>query len=297
MRPSDKTFKLIWGQFAAKCAICHKSLIRKAVSKKPCLVGEVAHIIGESKRAARGSHPMPLARRNEPNNLLLLCREDHKIIDDDESAYTIAKVHAIREEYVQWLESQLAEAKPWKTNISQHCYLNVPRLCELGQMEGHSVDLSEFKDIEALYSMGWELNRVLLKFKDFLPQLSLSAVPLESLEYTHKGYVGALVSFNGERFRTKNIPGNPRQAQKYISKPHSCGLMRAPHIYSKRGSWKLILTIDPRWITTTTAFVLFKRSGGQSRFAGLTRITKVDYENNWMLGTPLALGIPRGPLD
>ena len=58
-----------------------------------------------------------------------------------------------------------------------------------------------------------------------------------------------------------------------------------------------MLTIDPRWITTMTAFVLFKRSGGQSRFAGLARITKVDYENNLMLGTPLAVGIPRGPLD
>jgi hypothetical protein len=46
-----------------------------------------------------------------------------------------------------------------------------------------------------------------------------------------------------------------------------------------------------------TAFVLFKRSGEQSRFAGLARITKVDYENNLMLGTPLAVGIPRGPLD
>ncbi len=111
MPPSDKSSKLIWGQFAARCANCRKPLIRETGSKKSSLVGEVAHIIGETKKAARGSNPMPLDERNEPENLLLLCREDHKIIDDDELLYTAAKVHEIREEYLRWLAEQLLGAR------------------------------------------------------------------------------------------------------------------------------------------------------------------------------------------
>lgn len=58
-----------------------------------------------------------------------------------------------------------------------------------------------------------------------------------------------------------------------------------------------MIFIDPNWITTSTAFTLFKPSSGQSTFSGLGRVTNVDYENQLITATAWVIGLPRGPFD
>jgi HNH endonuclease len=294
---SEKTAKLIWGEFAGRCAICHEELIHENQSEKKTLLGEVAHIVGERERAARGIHDMAIESRNEPDNLLLLCRPHHKLIDDDGALYTIEELRRIKREFLDWLKLRLAKAKPWDTNISQYCYINIPRLGELGILSGKNIDLNKYKDLNNLHSQGMRINEVLFAFEEVMPQLNVSAVPLESLEYNHEGYIGQLISFDRARFRTKNNPGNAAEAENCMPDPCPDTVAEPPQIYKQFKGWKLVLLIDPRWITTATAFVLFKGSGGQSTFSGVARISNVDFENNKMLGTPLIIGIPKGPLD
>ena len=93
MAISSKVSKIIWTRFRGKCAICKEDLIKKLTETDYSLVGEVAHIVGEKERAARGNDAMSLKERNSPKNLLLLCRKHHKIIDDHEELYTIEKLH------------------------------------------------------------------------------------------------------------------------------------------------------------------------------------------------------------
>lgn len=70
---TEKTAKLIWGQFAATCAICRKQLIHEGESGTASLIGEAAHIVGETEIAARGRSPLTKKERNNHENLILLC--------------------------------------------------------------------------------------------------------------------------------------------------------------------------------------------------------------------------------
>jgi hypothetical protein len=68
-------------------------------------------------------------------------------------------------------------------------------------------------------------------------------------------------------------------------------LSKDPHIYVAGSTFKLVLNVDPTWITTSTAFGLFRPSSGQSTFSGLARINNVDYESATMFGTPWVIGL------
>ena len=48
---------------------------------EPSLVGEIAHMVAESQDGPRGVSPLTIAQRNSYPNLLLLCLEDHKLVD------------------------------------------------------------------------------------------------------------------------------------------------------------------------------------------------------------------------
>jgi hypothetical protein len=275
-------------------------LISKNNDNAASLQGEVAHIVGETTSAARGKYPTPLHERNRAYNLLLLCRKHHKTIDDDESQYTVEKLHEVKKDYLDWVRSSLVKPHPWKTNMSQLCYINVPRLCEVAELKGIAVDLSGYREGKTLHSLGWDLNQVMSSFRRILSAASPDAIPIRSpLEFPHEDYIGAVVVFERMKFRTRNIPAlDSLQEDKGGPVVFSGDLARDPHIYfTAKTKWKFILTIDPTWITTGTAFVLFRRSGGQSTFSGLARVTSVDYEKCILLGTPWVIGPPASPLD
>ena len=82
MAISGKTRKLLWGRSYDACAICKKSLTRDADSPHlPGIVlGEEAHIVAKRPDGPRGD-----GDRSDVdgfNNLLLLCADDHKRVDE-----------------------------------------------------------------------------------------------------------------------------------------------------------------------------------------------------------------------
>jgi hypothetical protein len=131
------------------------------------------------------------------------------------------------------------------------------------------------------------------QFQAILAQLSINTVPLHKI-VPHEGVAGKLISFDSERFRTRNI--HERHAKSEDLPVLTGNLAVDPHIYTQLGSFRIVMFIDPRWITTSTAFGRFRSSSGQS-FAGFGRITKVDYENDLLSVTPLAIGIPQSLSD
>ena len=70
-------------------------------------------------------------------------------------------------------------------------------------------------------------------------------------------------------------------------------LAQDPQIYKQCGSAKLVMMIDPRWVTSNTAFVQF--ASRQQRFAGLCIVNRV--EKGLIIASPLVLGTPKGPWD
>ena len=107
---TDKTRKMLWGRSGGICAICKKQLLEgEEDSEDPSILGQECHIVGEenSIRSPRGIHPMPLAERNLYSNLVLLCRDHHKIIDDQTDHYTVDLLLQIKTEHTVWVKQTL----------------------------------------------------------------------------------------------------------------------------------------------------------------------------------------------
>jgi hypothetical protein len=69
---------------------------------------------------------------------------------------------------------------------------------------------------------------------------------------------------------------------------HTGDIEKDPHLYAKVNARKVYLTIDPRWITTTTGFVYFR--SGTAKLAGLGFLGHVGEET--AIISPLVVGLP-----
>lgn len=294
MSVSERTSKIVWGECAARCCICKRDVLYKADGKVASLVGEVAHIVGETPTAARGTSNLSAEDRNNSSNLLLLCREHHKIVDDDPETYPVEDLQRCKEEHLDWIAKSLLKAQAWRSNISQLTYINVPRLCEQTELRGLTVDLRHYKEDQTLHSLRWDLNHVMAAFRTVLAQLSLEAVPLQTV-ILHESLIGMPIAFDRQRFRTKNVPMDFHGAA--VDFKFMGDLAKDPHIYAQIKEFRVVIYIDPRWITTSTAFTLFRPSSGQTTFSGLGRITNVDYEFCIVTVTPWVIGLPQGFLE
>ena len=93
--------------------------------------------------------------------------------------------------------------------------------------------------------------------------------------------LGARIAFE-TRFYTKNVPG---PSSKFTL---SGDIERDPHIWTKMGSRKIFLPLDPRWFTTSTSYANFR--SGSERFAGLGILRRVDASR--AVVAPLVIYVP-----
>ena len=108
----QKDTKLLWGKSAGRCAMpdCRKNLVTEASEANPSrniLLGEMAHIIGEGNSSPRGISVLGEEDRNRYPNLILLCKDHHTMVDQDETAWPIEKLHVIKRDHEIWIEEQL----------------------------------------------------------------------------------------------------------------------------------------------------------------------------------------------
>ena len=77
-----------------RCAFPTCRRVLTAESSPPdreVVLGEMAHIVGESPDGPRGDSPMPTRERNRAENLLLLCNVHHQLIDSQPQTYTVER--------------------------------------------------------------------------------------------------------------------------------------------------------------------------------------------------------------
>lgn len=294
MPVTDRVAKIIWGQCAAKCCICKKDLIKENErnNKKLTLIGEIAHIVGSKQNAPRGQSSLTQQERDDVDNLMLLCQEHHKEIDDENNIedYPVEYLQTIKQQHIEWVRNKFIQEKPWKLKFSIFFYLNISRLSEQAARLGQAVDLSYFQPNQSLHSLGFELNHVMRSFEKTLEKLEIDSIPIDDI-ILHESLVGKMISFEQKSFRTKNIHMDMSDEEALMQTSFTGDWNKDPHIYTKIKGFKIILTINPRWITTSTAFVHFRPSGGHSHFSGLGIITGVDYVSETITVTPFAIGL------
>lgn len=102
MGASPKTKILLAYRSGDRCAFpeCGKSLTYEDIDNDVLSnVGEAAHIAGEHENSARYDHNMTDEQTNHYHNLVFLCREHHKVIDDNETVYTVDKLKSMKHEH------------------------------------------------------------------------------------------------------------------------------------------------------------------------------------------------------
>lgn len=83
---------LLWGRAAGRCSRCDLTLAPILENSGVIVLGEMCHIIARSKGGPRGSELVPTAMRNRYENLILLCPNDHGMIDKAPLDFTVAKI-------------------------------------------------------------------------------------------------------------------------------------------------------------------------------------------------------------
>lgn len=80
---SDRVKRLLWSRSGGYCQNpnCRDDFFTYFENGEITSIEELAHVIAQSNEGPRGSNPLPLAQRDEYNNIILLCPKCHSLID------------------------------------------------------------------------------------------------------------------------------------------------------------------------------------------------------------------------
>jgi len=101
---------MLWGRSGSRCAFpeCKKILIEdKTDTDNESLIGEEAHIVAKCQDGPRGKSELNLRERDSYDNLILLCKNHHKIIDDQPKKYTVEFLYEIKKKHIEWVKQSL----------------------------------------------------------------------------------------------------------------------------------------------------------------------------------------------
>ena len=195
MQMSDQDRKLLWGKAGNRCAICKKLLVNiEDNDERGVVVGVEAHIVGHSKEGPRGKDEIPLSERYKYENIILLCTEHAKTIDERTEVWTKEKLLQIKKDH----EKLMMNIKPTIENASPLLRLIQP-VGYSGGPSGHfqSIRLKNFDKEAAL-----DINCWIAGF-GFFQQLSSQTAGSFLEPGNHKDYQFQL---DGLKITHKDIP-------------------------------------------------------------------------------------------
>lgn len=286
MAVTAKDKRVVWALAGARCAICKKPLVEQVEEVGAyTLLGDVAHIHARRDGGPRANSSLPAGSRNHPDNLVLLCLEHHKIVDDHPDLYPVEKLVAIKKEHELWVRKKLDSGVEWVSDIYNFFYINVPRILMLAEFHGVDIQDRNLVSITSLKDLGGGFIALMQSIRPIIEATHPKVLKVADLSRTDDD-IGRLVQFE-QRFRTKNLG-------KVLDKgfPGFKGDLKFdPHMYGDVGGYKLVMPFDPRWLTTATA--AFHLSSGQGVFSGLCIVNSIDHSAKTILCSPLVIGHPK----
>lgn len=159
MTITDKTRKILWGRSGNRCAICRQRLVVDETSvDADSVVGDECHIYSGAVSGPRYNVAIEPQSLDDLDNLLLLCRVHHKMVDDQFETYTAELLQSIKENHERWVDSKFNESEYpptlkvrrfkseipalFKTVESGQELFNLASGCH-GSYQNHSDDLSD----------------------------------------------------------------------------------------------------------------------------------------------------------
>src|SRR5438093_1021572 len=111
----DKEMKALIALSGGICAFpsCNKRLVVPGNGHDDAtFLGEMAHIIADSRQGPRGDSPMSDEDRDKHTNLLLLCGDHHKSIDSQPLTYSVSVLRAIKADHEGRIRQATASDTP-----------------------------------------------------------------------------------------------------------------------------------------------------------------------------------------
>ena len=106
---TDKIRKILWARSGNRCAVCRRELvIPETTTDDAAVVGDECHIVSKKPNGPRSQKKLASDEYDKLANLLLLCKVHHKLVDDQESKYTIDYLQKIKIEHEKWVSDSLS---------------------------------------------------------------------------------------------------------------------------------------------------------------------------------------------
>jgi len=110
MSISDKTRKILWERSGNRCAICKNELVIDSTEQDDeSVVADECHIISSKPNGPRHDPSYPADKLDSYDNLILLCRTHHKMVDDQSDTFTVNILRQIKSNHEVWVSQKLAE--------------------------------------------------------------------------------------------------------------------------------------------------------------------------------------------
>ena len=107
MAITDKTRKALWAKSGNRCLLCRIELVQEADgTNDQLIIGEECHIISSKIKGPRGNYEYS-GDYDHVDNLVLLCANDHKRVDELTDIYTVEKLALFKVIHESWVKSTL----------------------------------------------------------------------------------------------------------------------------------------------------------------------------------------------
>ena len=117
--PSD--LKALLQKSGNRCAFpgCPTLLSIQESDDSTVILSNVAHIVAQREDGPRGKFALPLDRRDEESNLMLLCPEHHKVVDSKPHLYSVERLRGMKENHEKLVQTALGNAIVKKSRSDQ----------------------------------------------------------------------------------------------------------------------------------------------------------------------------------
>lgn len=99
--PIEGTKIAVWAAAAGRCTFCNRYVLENEDLGELVPIGELAHNVGVGEKSPRGVSTLDEEQRREADNLVLLCRNCHKPVDDKGvvGRYTVEEMARLKREH------------------------------------------------------------------------------------------------------------------------------------------------------------------------------------------------------
>lgn len=111
MAITDKNRKTLWARSGNRCAMCRNELVaEKNERSKNLNIGDECHVISKSPNGPR--HDSNFKKDyDDYENLILLCKNHHKTIDELWETYTVDLLKLIKANHEKWIKTVIDNAR------------------------------------------------------------------------------------------------------------------------------------------------------------------------------------------